>query len=92
MKPAVAAGLAFVDVAILGYALHRLGFHLAGEPDPRLIVASAHIGYYWRVATALWWGSIAGALGWRFPAIGLWAERLLLPSVIIATGIAFVVP
>lgn len=92
MKPLAAAALCFVDVAVLGYALHRLGFHLAGEPDPRLIVASTHIGYYWRVSTALWWGSIAAAAGWRFPALGAWAERALLPCVGIATLIAFVVP
>lgn len=92
MRPAVSALLCFVDVAVLGYALHRLGFHLVGEPDPRLIIASVHIGYYWRVFTAVWWGCIGGAAGWRFPALGGWAERALVPSVLVAVGIAVLVP
>lgn len=87
-----AALLCFVAVAPVGYALHRLGFWLAGEPPPGAIVASTHIGFYWRVATAAWWGLLAAAAGWRFPALGGVAERLWPGALGVAVVIAVLVP
>lgn len=81
----------FANAAVLGYALHRLGF-AATEPDPRTLGPSVHVGYFWRVATALWWGSLAALGGWRLPALGDPAARALPVAVIIATVIAFTVP
>lgn len=93
MTPRLApAVLCFVAVAPLGYALHRLGFFLAGEPPPGAIVASTHIGFYWRVATAAWWGLLAGAAGWRFPAAGRVAERVWPFALGVAVVIAVLVP
>ena len=90
--PIAAALLCFADVAVLGYALHRLGFWLQGEPEPGLILASVHIGFYWRAATALWWGLLAGAAGWRWPRLGLVAGRFMPIGVAIAVAIAVLVP
>lgn len=91
-RPAVAAALLFAEAAILGYALHRLAFSLAGEPDPRTVGATAHVGYYWRVATSLWWGTIASAAGWRWPTVGPFAWRAFWPCVALAAVIAILVP
>jgi hypothetical protein len=81
----------FVNVAILGYAALRLASWLGGEPDPRMILASAHIAYYWRVATASWWGALAAAAGARFGGADL-AGKLLPAVVAAATLVAVLVP
>jgi hypothetical protein len=83
--------LCFVVVAIFGYAALRLRGAI-GEPDPRTVGPSLHVGYYWRVATAIWWGTLAAVGGWRFPEAGAWAARALPVVVGAATIAAFVVP
>ncbi len=81
----------FVVTAVLGYALSRL-WGAIGEPDPRTLGPSLHTAYYWRLATALWWGGLAAIGGWRYPAAGGLAARGL-PFVIVGAGVAaFVVP
>ncbi|MDP2314927.1 MAG: hypothetical protein Q8P41_18655 [Pseudomonadota bacterium] len=90
-EPRVAAITCFVVVAILGYALQRLWASI-GEPDPRTLGPSVHTAYYWRIATALWWGGLAAIGGWRFPVAGPVAARAL-PIVLVAAAIAaFLVP
>lgn len=84
--------LAFAQGAILGYALLRLWSWWGGEPDPRLIRASEHIPFFWRVATALWWGSLAAVAAWRFPTSERWLERTLVPVVLVAVAVAVGVP
>lgn len=86
-----AAALWFANAAIFGYAALRLASWLGGEPDPRMILAAAHVGYYWRVATAVWWGALAGAAGARFGG-GDMAVRLLPVVVGVATVAAILVP
>ncbi|MSP54652.1 MAG: hypothetical protein EXR69_03465 [Myxococcales bacterium] len=74
----MAAWLGFVHGALVGYAAHRLGSKWWGEADPRVIVASAHVGFYWRAGTALWWGVLLAALCARFPAAAGPLRRSLL--------------
>lgn len=83
------AALCFAVVAILGYALHRAYFSF-GEPDPRTVGPTEHTPYFWRVATALWWGGLAALGGWRFPAVGPVAARALPWVVVLAAVLAFV--
>ncbi|MES2640278.1 MAG: hypothetical protein V4850_12365 [Myxococcota bacterium] len=91
LDPRTSAITSFLVAALLGYALQRL-YGAIGEPDPRILGPSAHIAYYWRLATALWWGVLAAIGGWRFPAAGALAARAL-PGVLIAIVIAaFLVP
>lgn len=81
----------FLVAALLGYALQRLRSAI-GEADPRTLGPSAHIAYYWRLATALWWGVLAALGGWRYPAAGAVAARSL-PYVLVGVVIAaFLVP
>lgn len=89
--PRTSAITSFVVAAVLGYALQRLRSAI-GEPDPRTLGPSVHIAYYWRLATALWWGVLAGIGGWRYPVVGVVAARAL-PFVLIAVVLAaFLVP
>ncbi len=90
-RPDEAAALWFANGAILGYAALRVGSWLAGEPDPRMILASAHIGWYWRVTTALWWGTLGAAAGWRFGGAEL-GRRVLVGVVLLAVTQAILVP
>ena len=92
MNPRTAAWLCFANAAIAGYALHRLGGWVAGEPDPRMVGPSVHTPYFWRMSTALWWGVLAALAGWRFPGIGRVAEKALPWVVGAATIQAFLVP
>ncbi len=85
------AVLCFVFVAIVGYAALRL-WGAVGEPDPRTVGPSLHVGYYWRVATAVWWATLAAVGGWRFPDAGTWAARALPVAVGAAVIAAFAVP
>ncbi|MFZ5479159.1 MAG: hypothetical protein ACOZNI_20515 [Myxococcota bacterium] len=86
-----AALLCFAIAAVLGYAAHR-AFFAIGEPDPRAVGPSVHTPYYWRVATATWWGSLAAAGGWRFPEVEPIATRALPWAVGVATAIAVLIP
>ena len=78
---AVAGWLGFIYGALLGYALHRIASKLLGEPDPRTVIASEHVGFYWRVGTALWWGCLLGAFCLRFPETESPLRKALLPMV-----------
>lgn len=82
---------AFVLGAVLGYAALRL-VAAVGEPDPRTLGPSAHIPYYWRAATAGWWGLLLAAAAWRFPAFPLWSLRTVVAAVLLAVAAAFLVP
>jgi hypothetical protein len=88
---ATAAIASFATVAIFGYAAHRVGFSF-GEPDPRTVGPTLHIAYFWRLSTALWWGSLAAIGGWRYPGVGAVAARALPYVVAAAVIAAFVVP
>ncbi|MDP2304843.1 MAG: hypothetical protein Q8P18_02315 [Pseudomonadota bacterium] len=91
LDPRTSAITSFVVAALLGYALDRLRSAI-GEADPRTLGPSLHIGYYWRLATSLWWGVLAGIGGWRFPVAGTLAARAL-PFVLVAVVLAaFMVP
>ena len=91
MTPRTSAIVCFAAAAIGGYAAHRLYFSI-GEPDPRSVGPSVHVGYFWRLSTALWWGVLAGVGGWRLPRAGLLVSRLLPLLVLAAVIAAFVVP
>lgn len=81
--PRIAAWLGFVHGALIGYAAHRLATKLLGEPDPRTVIASEHVGFYWRAGTALWWGVLLAAFCWRFPGMEAGLRRSLIPMVIL---------
>ena len=91
MNPRVSAIACFSVAAIAGYAAHRLYFSI-GEPDPRSVGPSLHVGYFWRLATALWWGSLASIGGWRFPDMGRFAAKGLPYVLSVAVIAAFWVP
>lgn len=87
-----AASLAFVEAAILGYVLLRLLTVWQGAPSPKTIYGGEHIPYFWRCATALWWGAVAAAAGWHVPQIRPFLSTLLLPLVLFSVVIAFMFP
>jgi len=65
------AGLLFALAAPATYFAERLLEHARGEAgDPRLVLATLHTVYYWRLAVAVWWGGVVAAL----------AVALLTPS------------
>lgn len=86
-----AALTSFLVVAMLGYTVLRLWGAL-DEPDPRTVGPSEHIGYYWRVALALWFGTLAGVGGWRWSAVGELAARALPWAIVAAVLQAVLVP
>ena len=59
------AALAFALAAPTAYVLQRLVERIqGGEPDPLVIARTMHVAFYWRVATAVWWGGLAAMLVW----------------------------
>ncbi len=87
-----AAALAFAEAAILGYVLLRLLAVWQGGPSPKAVYGGVHIPYFWRGATALWWGGLAALAGWRFPRIGPLLSSLLLPLLLFSVLISFLFP
>lgn len=87
-SPRASAWVCFAAMAVFGYAALRL-YAAPNEPDPRTLGPSVHVGYYWRVGTAIWWGALAGIAGWRFPAVGP-AVAAALPWIAGAATIAAV--
>jgi len=74
--------LGFAVGAIAGYAVHRLVSKLLGEPDPRTVIAAEHVGFYWRAATATWWGLLLSAAAWRFPGAEAPLRRAFWPVLV----------
>lgn len=79
MRRGAAPWLGFAVGAIAGYALHRLASKLLGEPDPRAVIAAEHVGFYWRAATATWWGILVAAAASRFPSSEAALRRVFWP-------------
>ena len=53
-------GLAFALFAPLAYLVQRLVDHARfGPPDPLAMLRQVEVAYYWRSATAAWWGGLA---------------------------------
>lgn len=64
------ASLAFGLVAAIAYVVQRLIEIRSGTPvDPLLVIREAHTAYYWRCATAFWWGGVAFAAVARGPSV-----------------------
>jgi hypothetical protein len=57
------ASLAFGLASAVAYVVQRLiELRSAAPVDPLLVIREAHTAYYWRCATAFWWGGVAFAL------------------------------
>lgn len=82
---AVAAWLGFVHGGVVGYTVHRLASRWMGEPDPRAVISTEHVGFYWRAGTALWWACVLAALAARVPELEPPLRRALLPMVVLCT-------
>jgi hypothetical protein len=53
-------GLAFAVFAPLAYLMQRLIDHARfGSPDPLAMLRQVEVAFYWRSATACWWGGLA---------------------------------
>ncbi|MCU0671989.1 MAG: hypothetical protein MUE69_04255 [Myxococcota bacterium] len=70
------ASLAFGLVAAIAYVAQRLLEIRSATPvDPLLVIREAHTAYYWRCATAIWWGGVAFAVVARGSADGFGLPR-----------------
>jgi hypothetical protein len=57
------AALTFGAASALAYAAQRVFERLrGGAGDPLLVVFDLHTAFYWRAATAAWWGGVAAIL------------------------------
>lgn len=86
LLPAAAATLWGLVVAVAAYALIRaIQFFVYPDPNPATLVWSAHAGYFWRVWTVAYAGSIAAFVA--FPIVRRHFEpavRALAPAVAVA--------
>lgn len=89
-REAAAAG--FAATAVLAYAGLRVAAWVAGEPDPREVVASQSVGFYVRVGLATWLGALGGATGWWWPGAGERAAAALPWVVALAVAVAVLLP
>ncbi len=70
------AGLAFALVAPVAYIAQRLFDHaLVGDVDPLSMLRQTHVAYYWRAATASFWGGLAAMV-----VLMVGAERIPTPE------------
>ncbi len=80
------AGAAFAGATPLAYAAQRL-FEVArggGASTPDLVIYTNHVGYYWRVLAATWWGLVAAILVY---ALGARASERALTLGVAASGL-----
>jgi hypothetical protein len=57
------AALTFGAASSFAYAAQRVFERLrGGAGDPLLVVFDLHTAFYWRAATAAWWGGVAAIL------------------------------
>jgi hypothetical protein len=57
------AALTFGVASSLAYAAQRVFERVrGGGGDPLLVVFDLHTAFYWRAATAAWWGGVAAIL------------------------------
>lgn len=90
------AALVFAAAAPSFYVAHRM-FEVmrGGAEDPALLVAQSHVGFYWRIGTALWLaaGAAGAALALtptaeaaerRAARLGQWAPWLLAAGGLLA--------
>lgn len=60
---ACVAALAFSLASAAAYLAQRLVDHARGNlADPTAVLTEVHTAFYWRCATALWWGGLAAAV------------------------------
>jgi hypothetical protein len=70
------AGLAFGLAAPVAYIAQRLYDHaLVGETDPLSMLRQVHVAYFWRAATAGFWGGLAALV-----VLLVGARRLRVPE------------
>lgn len=88
--PRVAAGvIATCAVATSLYALLRVVQKLSGsEPDPALVLYSAHAGYYWRAWTASYGGVMAGVITYVIAGRSLETVLRVLSTAVLVAAIA----
>jgi hypothetical protein len=53
-------------VVACSYVVQRLGSAYSGEVDPKLILATEHIPFFWRLGLSVAHGAAAGACAWTF--------------------------
>jgi len=74
-------------VAVALYAILRLvQFYLFPDPNPAMVIWSAHAGYFWRVWTVAYAGGMVGLAA--FAAAGrdrVRVARALLPALTVAS-------
>ncbi len=82
------AVIAACTSAMAAYALLRVGQWLVfTEPDPALVIYSAHAGYFWRSWIAAYFGVACGFAAWLVAAR---IARHLAAGVVIATTLLVV--
>jgi len=94
-----ALGLCVFGLAsAVAYVLQRLASHWLGEPGPELVLLSAHVPFFWRVALSLFQGLALGVIvAVLVPEshVERWlvaASRLALPITVALAAAAFAVP
>ena len=83
---AIAWGLV---VSVGAYAVTRsIQRFVFPEPDPAMVVWSAHAGFFWRVWTVIYAGGFAAFVAW-LAARGrrLAAARALAPAIVVAAAL-----
>lgn len=83
------AALAFAVVAPVAYLVQRVVERaITGIDDPLLVLRQVHTAFYWRCATAAWWGAIAAILvlrGARAPRLGWsWSAVWVVAMILVA--------
>lgn len=88
MTPRTRLAIAFITAcatATATYAVLRVAQYLLfTEPNPALILYSAHAGYFWRSWISAFFGATIGFAAWLAPTRG---ARSLPLGVVVATGL-----
>jgi hypothetical protein len=94
------AALAFAIVAPAAYVCIRVAERIRdGAPSLEATVQAHHVAFYWRCATACFWGGLGALLAWYFARSGrdprpaaTWLARAALPAGVLFAALAWLLP
>jgi len=94
------AALAFAVVAPVAYVSIRVAERIRdGAPTLEGAVQAQQVAFYWRCATACFWGGLAALLAWLFVRAGRdpsgtveWLARAALPAGLIFAALTWLLP
>ena len=90
----------FAVTSAIAYCVHRTAeFARSGPQNPLAIIRDLHVGYYWRVLNASFFGGIGAFVGWHLAGSPRLRDKLrailfasAFPTALVLVALSFLFP